>query len=134
MARPKLLFVVMNFSQTGAPRYAFEIDNALDHDKFEVHILSLMSLGANEFDDHYYDHHLKAGSRIHFYRPGALQRVRTSLSYRLKTRTLIDRELIRFLSEFNVVNWIGAYTLNRLPSIVPEPILSRSLVHVLASR
>jgi glycosyltransferase involved in cell wall biosynthesis len=136
MTKLKALFVVMNFSQTGAPRYAYEIDRALNHNDVEVHLLSLTPLTGNqEFGDYYYKLHRAAGSQVHFYKPSMSRRLRASFSYRLNTKIFnVDRKLMDFLGRFDVVNWIGAYTLDRFPSVVPKEIIDRSLVHILASK
>jgi hypothetical protein len=41
MAKIKLLFIVKGFSRAGAERYMFEIDGALDKEKYDVTILCL---------------------------------------------------------------------------------------------
>ena len=41
MEKTKILFVVAGFYRAGAERFAYEIDRALDKNKFELTILSL---------------------------------------------------------------------------------------------
>ena len=41
MSKIKLLFVVYDFYQAGAQRFVYEIDKALDRNKFQIEILCL---------------------------------------------------------------------------------------------
>ena len=53
--RVKVLFVVSEFYQAGTERFTFELDRALNKDKFSVEILCILPLNASErFSDYYY--------------------------------------------------------------------------------
>lgn len=65
--RIKILFYVSEFYQSGANRYAYEIDKSINKERFQVDILCFHPLQSNEnWADHYYEKHLQLGTNIYF--------------------------------------------------------------------
>ena len=68
MSKKKILFVVSDFYHNGAQREMYEFDNALNKDKFEVTILSLIGLNSRaDLPDYFYEKHLHLGSKVLFF-------------------------------------------------------------------
>lgn len=65
--KTKILFIVSDFYQSGANRYAYEIDKSIDKCKIDLHILSWHPLNNSDiWDDYYYAKHLSLGTPIFF--------------------------------------------------------------------
>ena len=64
----KILFFVTEFWQAGGQRYTYEIDRALDKNKFDVHFLCFRDLNSHPaWADYYYEKHCELDSEVHFY-------------------------------------------------------------------
>jgi len=64
---PKILFIVSDFYQSGANRYAYEIDKSLDKSKIDLSILSWHKLNNSEiWNDYYFSKHQALGTPIFF--------------------------------------------------------------------
>jgi glycosyltransferase involved in cell wall biosynthesis len=64
---PKILFIVSDFYQSGANRYAYEIDKSLDKSKIDLSILSWHKLNNSEiWNDYYFSRHQELGTPIFF--------------------------------------------------------------------
>ncbi len=65
--RSKILFIVSDFYQSGANRYAYEIDKSIDKSNIDLHILSWHQLNNSDiWDDYYYSKHQSLGTPIFF--------------------------------------------------------------------
>lgn len=138
--RKKVLFVVYSFIQAGGERYTYEIAQALNKDRYDVHFLKIYPLLFNKDWDteYYYKPLLDAGFPIFFWED-ILSNDKTystlQLTYKYFSKVLPSRvnaklyhlienrkqELMNsFFSNYAIVNWmgIGIYTLLglRLPS------------------
>ena len=69
MEKTKILFVVAGFYRAGAERFAYEIDSALDKDKFALNILALEKENETSqlWKNRYYENlHKNLGTTIKF--------------------------------------------------------------------
>ncbi len=65
--KAKILFIVSDFYQSGANRYAYEIDKSINKNKIDLSILSWHPLNYSDiWDDHYYSKHQALGTPIFF--------------------------------------------------------------------
>ncbi|MEO5891112.1 MAG: hypothetical protein ABIQ31_12705 [Ferruginibacter sp.] len=156
--RVKVLFVVRDFWQAGAQRFAFEIDNAINKELFDIHILSYLDLNAStQFTDYYYQKHLDLGSHVSFLKnivstPGYTRRLTNRmLNNRLSNRLLplsirnkinpisegrkIDRKkLSAFIKPFDVIGWMGEYMFSLLLPIIDDDIYNKSIIHIMNAK
>lgn len=143
MHKHTILFVVGAFHQAGAERFAYEIDAALNKDKFKVSILCLekKSQISNKWKDRFFEQkHLDLGTNIHY-----IDSYLNNKSYNLferifhkltnnkfkKVKSKWKSSLGDFLDTFDVIHWIGEY--NYIQSI-PEKIKVKSLIHIMTAK
>lgn len=68
MDKKKVLFFVTEFWQAGTQRFTYEVDRAIDKNKFEITILSFRNLNTvSDKPDFYYKKHLELGTKVFFY-------------------------------------------------------------------
>lgn len=142
MSKTKVLFVVGGLHRAGAERFAYEIDSALDKEKFELDILCLEKKAdiPKSFGERYYEKkHEELGTKItyidRFINKDYLEK--KHFLNRLKNRIFpktIDywsEELFSYLNSFDVIHWMGEYTYIQS---VPKSIHDKSLIHMMSSR
>lgn len=140
MSKIKLLFVVYDFYQAGAQRFVYEIDRALDKEKYETTILCLKGTSNVDKDwKSFYDQkHKDLGSKIVFFDKYMPNSMIIHKGLRKLERTLLNnsskdynRKLPPFLSQFQLIHWIGEYTfLHQLPMNIVE----KSLISIMSAR
>lgn len=122
MDKIKILFVVADFYQAGAERYCYEIDKALDRNKFQIEILCLekKSVINKDWNVRYYESlHEKNGSKI-TYLDNFLENQTISLPVNVfnkitrnkfkKIKPLYKSNFPLFFDKFDVVHWMGEYS------------------------
>lgn len=138
MPKKKILFVVGDFFQAGAERYAYEIDRALNKEKFEVTILCRNTKEiVNHAWNRYYDKkHEQLGSNI-IYMDAYVNKNRYALNkirmlFGLDRIPTIKREkLISFLNNYDLIHWMGEYLFYE---DLTEELLRKSLVNVMTAK
>lgn len=139
----RILFVVGGLHRAGAERFAYEIDAALDKNKFNVSILCLEEKGtvSAHWKERYYEKkHEALGTTISFL-DSFLKKQSTSLSGKLfhkMTRGKFKQEKNKFkpafysyLDQFDVIHWMGEYTFIHS---VPQNIKEKSLIHSMSAK
>lgn len=140
MTKIKLLFVVADFFQGGAERYAYEIDRAINKEKFEITILCLgIEKNANPKWNRFYDQeHLGLGTKIHYIDKFHNKKA-NSLETRLikkvvrnyKVEYLKKDKILLFLEEFDLIHWMGEYTFFKW---LPLSIVEKSIINSMSAK
>lgn len=143
MAKIKILFVVADFYQAGAQRFAFEIDSALDKNKFEIEILCLEEIGKmnKDWSSRYYEPlHRKLGTEITYIDPFLVNQV-FSFPERIfnkitrnkfkKIKPKYKTDLPSFFQCFDVIHWMGEYTYIH---ILPANIREKSMIYSMTAK
>ncbi len=138
MSKKKILFVVGDFFQAGAERYAYEIDKALDKEIFEVTILcrNTKEIVNNAWKRYYDKKHEKLGSDIIYMdaymnkNRYILNKIRIFLGLN-RIPTIKRDKLISFLDNYDLIHWMGEYLLYE---DLPEALLKKSLVNVMTAK
>lgn len=135
MSKKKILFIVSDFFQAGAERYAYEINSALDKDKFEVTILSKNTERIEKSDwKRYYDkRHEKLGTSIVYIDAFLHKRryIRNKLRGFLKLSRIPrikQEELASFLDNFDLIHWMGEFLFFEG---LEDTLLKKSLINVM---
>lgn len=144
MSKVKVLFVVAGFYRAGAERFAFEIDSALNKDKFDLTILALEKEGdvSQLWGVRYYEErHKLLGTKIKYIDDFINQKYleKDRFRNRIKRRlNLFPRnlkywksEFYKYLNEFDVIHWMGEYI---YINAVPEIVLKKSLIHMMTAK
>lgn len=140
MNKIKVVFVVAEFYKGGAERLAYEIDCALNKDKFNISILCLeKEANLNENWQRYYDKkHLELNTKIYFYDPFFVKQKNNIFSKILKkffkTRensNFKKEKLETFFSQYDIIHWMGEYCF--IPSI-KEDIVKKSLINSMSAK
>ena len=84
----KVLFIVAEFFQSGASRYMYEINKAINKKTFDLEILCYHPLQhSQDWKDVYYEKNLALGTVIHFwndvnvlYRPTLIERIQKKIN------------------------------------------------------
>jgi glycosyltransferase involved in cell wall biosynthesis len=134
----KVLFVVMDFWQAGAERFAFEVDSSLNKDLFDVTILCVRNLNESvDFPDYYYKEHLKLNTHIVFLETLVGEsKIATRIKRRIPAlnRNKKSKRLNGFFSQFPVINWFGEYAYSFLCEKLEDSIARRSVIHIMNAR
>jgi glycosyltransferase involved in cell wall biosynthesis len=140
MDKIKIIFVVAEFFKGGAERLAYEIDCALDKNKYDISILCIASKTNKNIQwQRYYDQkHLALGTQI-YYIDGFVTKVSNDfLSKTIKTifkvkkmSNLNSKKLIAFLSSYELIHWMGEYTF--IPNL-PEKLVRKSLINSMSAK
>lgn len=137
--RKKILFVVSEFYQAGTERFTYELDRALDKQKFEIIILSLLPLNQSErYMDYYYPLHLSLGTKIYFL--DDLKSVSYTISQRIKNKLGIQKliqpedQVHQFLRDFEWISIMGEYNFNSFKKYLLPEHLSKLLIHIQNSK
>lgn len=141
MSKTKVLFVVYDFFQAGAERFAYEIDQALDKKKYETSILCLQI--EKHKDDtwkepYYFQKHKNLGTKIFFFDKFLPSKILVNRGVRVIKRKLYNTptcdynsKLVPFFNHYDLIHWIGEYTyLHNLP----QKIVSKSLISSMSAR
>lgn len=146
----KVLIVVMDFWQSGAQRFAFELDNALDKSAFNVNVLSHRDLNSNlHFKDYYYLKHINIGTEIYFVNKiiknskslfkrrldRLLHKVlKIKVNSNFTSKKHEQDKLNEFLSGYDIVSWVGEYTFAFLCSSLNQAAIDKSIIHIMNAK
>lgn len=143
MEKIKILFVVADFYQAGAERFAYEIDKGLDRNKFQIEILCLekISILSKDWNVRYYESlHKKIGTKIN-YIDRFLEKQTLSLLLRIshkitrnkfkKDKPKYNSNFALFFDQFDVVHWMGEYTYIHS---LPVKIRKKSLIYSMCAK
>lgn len=140
MLKKRILFVVADFYQGGAERYAYEIDKAISKDTYAITILCInLQENPNKNWTRYYDtKHLALGTSV-FYIDPFLRKKNAFLENRIfkklglsKKKSIYDWEkLIPFLDSYDIIHWMGEYTFLH---DIPEMLYSKSIVNSMSAK
>ena len=142
MTKKNILFVVGGLHRAGAERFAYELDMALNKEKFQITIYCLEfenQISGNWNERYYETKHLELGTSIVYKdkflakKKNLLNRIENYLSRKLKLRESknTNSPLFQFLDSFDVIHWMGEYTYMHN---VPEKIKNKSLIHIMSAR
>jgi glycosyltransferase involved in cell wall biosynthesis len=145
MVKKKLLFIVSDFYHNGAQREMYEFDNALDKNKFEVTILSLIGLNTRiDLTDYFYEKHLEMNSKIIFFKD-IIREPKKGLNFRIINKVLRNllnekvknnnsRSLLSLFSKYDKVVFMGEYVYQYLSSFIKNYSLKETFIFVMCSR
>src|SRR5580693_3631399 len=126
----KALFIVMDFYQAGAQRFAYEVHSALNKKKFDIDILSYRDLNTSkQYSDFYYTKHEEIGTKTYFlnqlignptifnrtlnalFRSRIVQKVlpertKKRIALFLNNSTQKKKILSSFITQYDVVAWM----------------------------
>ncbi|ATL43859.1 hypothetical protein OZ664_14150 [Elizabethkingia sp. HX WHF] len=141
MSKIKVLFVVAGFYRAGAERFAYEIDKALDKEKFELTIFCLERQNKMSplWKDRYYENlHRELGTKIKYadqYFPHksteVIYRLRQYLNLHPEKISYWKRGLNDFMDQFDVIHWMGEYI---YINTIADKIREKSLIHMMTAR
>ena len=140
MPKVKILFVVADFYQGGAERYAYEIDNAIDKTKFEIGILCTNTKeNSDQKWNRFYDSkHLELGTKITYIDSFSINRKDTfeirllrKIDKNYKKERFNFKKLISFLEGYDLIHWMGEYTVIH---DIPESIKKKSIVNSMSAK
>lgn len=144
MNKTTVLFIVGALHRAGAERFAYEIDLALNKNKFKISILCLQNKNhiSAKWDSRYYeDKHEALGTNV-IYIDEFLENNKTSLLERIfhkltkkKFKKVIKdkykKTLYSYLDKFDVIHWMGEYTF--IHQVTTE-IKKKSLIHSMCAK
>lgn len=135
-----VLFVVSEFYQAGTQRFTFELDRALNKERFSVEILCLLPLNASSrFSDYYYPKHLELGSKVHFLNeinqlnsPTLKQKI----EHRLVKKPYPDERLQikSFFDKFDCISIMGEYNFKEVYKYIKAENRHKLLIHLQNSK
>jgi glycosyltransferase involved in cell wall biosynthesis len=135
-AKKKILFVVSEFYQAGTQRFTYEIDRALNKDRFEVSILCLLPLGSSAFfKDYYYEKHQEIGTKVFFMEEVNTLRIPTFLE-RVKRKLFAkplpnEREAIQFFfDQFETIAVMGEYNYKEIERFLSPANKLKIVIHI----
>ncbi|MCP2029180.1 glycosyltransferase involved in cell wall biosynthesis [Flavobacterium sp. HSC-32F16] len=145
MSKKKILFVVSDFYHNGAQREMYELDCALNKNKFEVTLLSLIDLNTRQdLPDYFYEKHLRLGSKILFYKDIAAQfenRLSAKILKRLLKKILNEKikkknskNLTVLFNNYDHVVFMGEYVYQYLSPVILKDYFKEILIFVMSSR
>lgn len=145
MIKKKILFVVSDFYHNGAQREMYEFDCALDKDKFEVTILSLIGLNTRlDLPDYFYEKHLDLGSKV-FFLKDFVTAFNKKLWYRISNKLLKNslnetikrknsKNLVTLFNNYDHVAFMGEYVYQHLSPIIPIDYFNKIVIFIMCSR
>jgi glycosyltransferase involved in cell wall biosynthesis len=135
-SRTKILFIVSDFYQSGANRYAYEIDKSIDKSKIDLQILSWHPLNNSDiWDDHYFSKHQALGTPI-FFEKDLNQLTIPSLKERFNRKFLKkplpnDRQMLHdFLENYSKIIVIGEYLYPYVARFMDEKELTKTYISI----
>lgn len=145
MSKKEILFIVTNFHHNGAQREMYEFDLALDKNKFQVTILSLLELNTRiDLPDYFYHRHLNLGTKIIFFND-IIKKTKKTLLYKIFNKLLKDtlnkkeknnniRNLKTLFDNQDKVVFMGEYVYQELSFLIPTDYFKEILIFVMSSR
>lgn len=145
MTKKKILFIVTNFHHNGAQREMYEFDLALDKNKFEITILSLLELNTRiDLPDYFYDRHLSLGTKIIFFND-IIKKTKKTLLYKIFNKLLKNtlnkkennnniRNLTKLFDNQDKVVFMGEYVYQALSSIIPTNYFKEIFIGIMCAR
>lgn len=139
-SKVNVLFVVSEFWQAGTQRFTYELDRALNKDRFSIEILSLLPLNTSEyFQDHYYQKHLDLGSKVHFLQAinhRTTPTLKQKIKHRLFNTSFPDERLPikSFFDKFDCISIMGEYNYKEIACYLSAENNRKLLIHVQNSR
>lgn len=119
MDKIKVLFVVADFYRAGAERFAYEIDCALDKNRFEITILCLgQKLKVDQYWGlrYYENKHRDLGTKIVFIdsflkKDNLINKIIRKINKKLLKRQYIQHKskINHFFLKFDLIHWMGEY-------------------------
>jgi len=140
MSKAKILFVVADFFQGGAERYAYEIDKALNKEKYQISILCLNAKqNPNPNWNRYYDKkHSELGTEIIYFddfsvkpQKSIVTRIVRKFSKNYRPAHYKKDRLVAFLSGYDLIHWMGEYTFYK---DLPDFIVRKSFINSMSAR
>ena len=120
MAKVKVLFIVGGLHRAGAERFAYEIDKALNKEKFKTTIFCLeryKDIPINFGERYYETKHLKLGTEIiyadnfidskYFEKDRYKNKILQKLYLFPKKIEYWKKELYDYINQFDVIHWMG---------------------------
>ena len=117
-----MLFIVGGFYRAGAERFMYEIDSCLDKEYYDITILSLekkSNIVADWGTRYYEQKHFDLNSKVHFIdsfliSKNLYRKIKSKINrlfFKINYQKNIDSyHLNKFVSQFDLINWIGEYT------------------------
>ena len=143
MSKKRVLFIVEDFYNAGAERFTYEVNRALNKEKFEVDIFCLAKKDevSKLWGERYFENlHLDLGSKI-IYADKFLKRSLFDIEfiYRISKRlgfvpnkkNNYKKIFYQFLNSYDVLHWMGEYTFIHS---IPESIKNKSLIHSMSAK
>ncbi|UTN04611.1 hypothetical protein L0669_01610 [Flavobacterium bizetiae] len=145
MSKKKILFIVSDFYHNGAQREMYEFDSALNKDKFELTILSLVELNTRlDLPDYFYEKHLCLGTKILFLKDfikknkkGLVSTILNKIlrnSLNLKVRDNNIRNLITLFDNYDKVIFMGEYVYQSLSNSIQVDYFKKIFIFIMCSR
>ncbi len=143
MNKIKILFVVKGFARAGAERFMYEIDSALNKEKFVITILCLekeSKINSKSVALYYKDRHIALGSKIVFIDSFLItytivRRIISKIkkiSFKKTYEDYIEIDVFNnYLLNYDVISWIGEYTFFKT---LTKENLNKSLIHIMSAR
>lgn len=144
MPKIKVLFIVGGLHRAGAERFAYEVDKALNKERFSTSIFCLEKQKdiPQNFGERYYEKkHLSLGTDItyaddfinlkFFEKNRFKNRVLQRLHLFPKKIEYWKKELYNYFNQFDVIHWMGEYTYIHT---VSEEIRKKCIIHMMSSR
>lgn len=135
-----VLFVVSEFYQAGTQRFTFELDRALDKERFSVEILCLLPLNSSSrFSDYYYPKHLDLGSKVHFLNEInhlTSPTLKQKIEHRLVKKPYPDERLQikSFFDKFDCISIMGEYNFKEIYKYIKAENKHKLLIHLQNSK
>lgn len=132
-AKIKVLFIVNDFFQAGAQRYAYETHLSINQDLFDVEFLCVTDLNSSkDWEDYYYPLHKKLGSKITFlnsFAPYSFFRYKflSKVISRIPNLNLRSNKLLKYFEKFDSIIWFGEYILTSLIQNTNSNIILKSI-------
>ena len=132
----KILFFVTEFWQAGGQRYTYEIDRALDKNKFDVHFLCFRDLNSHPaWADYYYEKHCELDSEVHFYSKFDSEHILLkplSIRSSLRRKKVFSR-LNSFLDGFDSIMIQGEWVYSKFQEVISASNKTKCKISVLNS-
>ena len=135
MGKIKILFIVSEFYQSGTSRFTYEINKALNKEKFEVSFLSLTPLNNSDlWDDYYHEKHKELDSEIYYFHDfntSFKPTIRQRLERKIFGKEFPSKwqELINFIDKFDVISLMGEYNFYEVNKFLNQNHLMKLFVH-----
>lgn len=133
---PKILFIVSDFYQSGANRYAYEIDKSIDKTKIDLHILSWHPLNNSEiWDDYYYPYHQALGTPIFFEKEInklTIPTLKERIEKKLLNKSLPNerKKFHDFLADYSKIVVIGEYLYPFVARFMNDAALEKTYISI----